>query len=130
MCLAARDLPEQKIIKIGEFSIGLCHGHQVVPWGDVESLANLQRRMDVDILVTGHTHQQSVRDHEGKYMINPGSATGAYSPFTPNVVPTFVLMAIKRNKVVTFSYSLENGETVRTTKKEFVKLAAPAKTSE
>ena len=42
---AARDLPDSKIIKIGDFSIGLSHGHQVVPWGDVESLGNLQRRM-------------------------------------------------------------------------------------
>ena len=29
---------------------------QVVPWGDKEALAILQRQMDVDILVTGHTH--------------------------------------------------------------------------
>merc|ERR1712130_285569 len=49
------DLPETKKVKIGEFSIGICHGHQIVPWGDPESLANLQRKMDVDILITGHT---------------------------------------------------------------------------
>lgn len=33
---------------------------QVVPWGDPESLANLQRTLDVDILVTGHTHKNEV----------------------------------------------------------------------
>merc|ERR1712087_808116 len=26
------DLPETKCVRIGEFSIGICHGHQVVPW--------------------------------------------------------------------------------------------------
>lgn len=24
---------------VGPFRIGLCHGHQIVPWGDPESLA-------------------------------------------------------------------------------------------
>ena len=31
--------PDQKVISVGQFRIGLTHGHQVVPWGDVESLA-------------------------------------------------------------------------------------------
>lgn len=34
---------------------------QVVPWGDKEALAILQRQLDVDILVTGHTHDFKVR---------------------------------------------------------------------
>ncbi len=29
---------------------------QVVPWGDRDALAILQRKLDCDILVTGHTH--------------------------------------------------------------------------
>merc|ERR1719189_194322 len=60
------DLPETKCVRIGEFSIGICHGHQVVPWGDPESLANLQRKMDVDILITGHTHKNEVYEYEKK----------------------------------------------------------------
>ena len=31
--------PDQKVITVGQFRIGLTHGHQVVPWGDLESLA-------------------------------------------------------------------------------------------
>lgn len=31
--------PEQKVVNVGQFRIGVCHGHQVVPWGDPESLA-------------------------------------------------------------------------------------------
>lgn len=26
--------PENKVITVGKFRIGLCHGHQIVPWGD------------------------------------------------------------------------------------------------
>lgn len=112
--------PETKVVQIGQFKIGLCHGHQVVPWGDPESLANLQRQLDVDILITGHTHKQEVFEYEKKYIINPGSATGAYSSFTSDVIPSFILMAIKGNKVVTYVYELKDGE-VSVSKSEFTK---------
>lgn len=82
--------PDQKVITVGQFRIGLTHGHQVVPWGDLESLAlvssindniiiavvrkgnstiallyttrcmsimQVQRQLDVDILISGHTHK-------------------------------------------------------------------------
>lgn len=72
--------PEQKVVTVGQFKIGLCHGHQIVPWGDPESLALIQRQLDVDILVSGHTHKFEAYEHENKFYINPGSATGAYNP--------------------------------------------------
>lgn len=34
---------------------------------------------DVDILITGHTHKFEAHRHEGCLLLNPGSATGAYS---------------------------------------------------
>ncbi len=49
-------LPETKVISIGNFKIGIIHGHQVAPWGDLEALACVQRQLDVDILISGHTH--------------------------------------------------------------------------
>jgi len=49
------DIPENKTIEISGFKIGLIHGHQVVPWGDSEALAEVQRELDCDILVSGHT---------------------------------------------------------------------------
>ncbi|KAK2636260.1 hypothetical protein Ddye_031052 [Dipteronia dyeriana] len=56
--------------------------------------AMLQRQLDVDILITGHTHQFNAYKHEGGVVINPGSATGAYSSFTYDVNPSLVLMDI------------------------------------
>lgn len=73
--------PEQKVVTVGQFRIGLCHGHQVVPWGDPEALGLIQRQLDVDILITGHTHKFEAYEHGNKFYINPGSATGAYHPF-------------------------------------------------
>jgi vacuolar protein sorting-associated protein 29 len=109
------NFPETKVLQIGAFKIGLCHGHQVrsrfaassgvfpragaqsgaqppasaysllcnrsspqvVPWGDLESLAMLQRQMDVDILVTGHTHQ--VRRHSHPPRPSSAAAVAACS---------------------------------------------------
>lgn len=120
--LDEQKFPEFKTVKIGELSIGLCHGHQVVPWGDPESLCALQRKMDVDVLITGHTHKNEVYEYEKKYIINPGSITGSYSALASESVPSFVLMAVKGRKVVTFVYELRDGE-VNVSKSEFVKAA-------
>ena len=114
------ELPESKVVKIGEFSIGLIHGHQSIPWGDPDSLALVQRQLNCDILITGHTHKNEVYEYEKKYIINPGSATGAFSSHTPAVIPSFVLMAIKGSKVVTYVYELKDGE-VNVSKSEFNK---------
>lgn len=48
-------LPETKVVQIGGFRVGLCHGHQVTPAGEVEALASLHRSLDVDVLITGES---------------------------------------------------------------------------
>lgn len=110
--------PEHKIVQIGQFKIGLMHGHQIIPWGDPHALAMMQRQLDVDILITGHTHRNEVCEYEGKWFINPGSITGAYSPLTSEVIPSFILLAIQDNKVVTYVYELRDGN-VEVSKSEF-----------
>lgn len=102
-------LPEQLVVQIGEFKIGLCHGHQVVPWGNRDSLGILAREMGVDILISGHTHQNSTTEYEGKWFINPGSITGAYSPLNSDVNASFICMIIQGDKAVNYVYEL-NGD--------------------
>ena len=113
-------LPEHKIVTIGQFKIGIIHGHQIVPWGDDGALAMMQRQLDVDILISGHTHQYGVNHFDGKWFINPGSITGAYSSLTQEVSPSFILLAVQGAKVVTYVYCLVNGE-VAVQKSEFSK---------
>ena len=72
---------------------------QVVPWGDTMALAMVQRQLDVDILISGHTHKSEVKEYEGKWFINPGSVTGAYSGLESEILPSFILLAIQGNKV-------------------------------
>ncbi len=56
---------------------GLIHGHQVLPWGDPGALGAVARELDVDILLSGHTHHLAAWEEDGRFFINPGSATGA-----------------------------------------------------
>lgn len=65
--------PETKVIQVGEVRVGLIHGHQVIPWGDHMALAMFRRRLDVDVLISGHTHKTEVTEHDGYYHINPVS---------------------------------------------------------
>jgi vacuolar protein sorting-associated protein 29 len=112
--------PDQKIVQIGDLKFGLCHGHQIVPWGDTECLAMKQREMDVDVLVTGHTHKLRAMEYEGKFLVNPGSITGAYHGFSVDVVPSFVLLDVQGSQVVTYVYEL-HGEEVKVEKIEYAK---------
>ncbi|NWI98924.1 VPS29 protein, partial [Crypturellus undulatus] len=112
--------PEEKVVTVGQFRIGLIHGHQVIPWGDVASLALLQRQLDVDILISGHTHKFEAFEHENKFYINPGSATGAYNALEINTIPSFVLMDIQASTVVVYVYQLIE-EDVKVERIEFSK---------
>ncbi|KAF7459034.1 putative vacuolar protein sorting 29 [Cryptosporidium felis] len=103
--------PEYIVLQIGEFKIGLMHGNQILPWDDPGSLEQWQRRLDCDILVTGHTHKLRVSEKNGKLFLNPGTATGAYSAITPEAPPSFILMALQGNKAVLYVYDLKDGKT-------------------
>ncbi|KAF7490160.1 Vacuolar protein sorting-associated protein 29 [Sarcoptes scabiei] len=115
------NFPDKKVVTIGQFNIGLCHGHQVVPWGDEDSLAMIQRELEVDILISGHTHKFNAFERDGKFFINPGSATGAYSALESNVIPSFVLMDIQSSTVVNYVYKLIGNE-VKVERTEFKKV--------
>lgn len=39
--------PEQKVVNVGQFRIGVCHGHQIVPWGDSEALAMVRENFQL-----------------------------------------------------------------------------------
>ncbi|KAK9844517.1 hypothetical protein WJX74_003511 [Apatococcus lobatus] len=114
---------DNEVLELGDFRIGVCHGHQVVPCGDTDALALLQRRLNVDILVSGHTHEFMAMQHEDRILINPGSATGAFSSLNPSAHPSFVLMDINGSKASVYLYNLIEEE-VRVEKMEFTKAAS------
>lgn len=98
------------MVTVGQYRIGLTHGHQITPWADPEALALVQRQLDVDILISGHTHKFEAYEHENRFYINPGSATGAYNALETTITPSFVLMDIQSTIVVTYVYQLIGDE--------------------
>ncbi|KAJ3089512.1 Vacuolar protein sorting-associated protein 29 [Quaeritorhiza haematococci] len=115
--------PMSRVVQHGQLKIGLLHGHQVIPWGDPQALSIVARKMDVDVLVSGHTHRFEAYEYEGRFFVNPGSATGAFSTLTAGTgesTPSFVLMDVQGATVVMYIYQLINGE-VKVEKLDFTK---------
>lgn len=112
--------PDTAVKNIGDFKIGVCHGHQVVPSGDREALSIVQRRLGADILIVGSTHRFTAYRHEGCIVINPGSATGAYSMENQKPIPSFALMDVDGGMATVYVYELVNDE-IKVDKIEFPK---------
>ncbi len=102
------DMPEQKLVTIGEFKIGMIHGHQVLPWGNIESLSSIQRQLDCDILLSGNTHEIDVKVADNKLYINPGSISGAFSNCVADPSPSFVLMVLQGQEAIIYLYVLND----------------------
>ncbi|RYG50320.1 YfcE family phosphodiesterase, partial [archaeon] len=119
----ADTLPETKVVSVGEFKIGLCHGHQLAPVGEPQSLALLRRQLDVDVLVTGATHRNSILEYDGHCFVNPGSITGAYNPSTDigEITPSFMLMSIQEAKIEFFLYEISAAGKLKVTRSSYTK---------
>ncbi|KAL3815313.1 hypothetical protein ACHAXA_006815 [Cyclostephanos tholiformis] len=112
--------PETKVVQLGNFRVGIIGGHQVVPWGDMFALSMVRRRLGVDVLISGNRRKEGIVEYEGGHYLFPGSITGAYDACTPNVNPSFILLAVQGSKIVCYVYELRNGE-VDVSKTEFTK---------
>ncbi|KAE9556528.1 hypothetical protein FO519_000222 [Halicephalobus sp. NKZ332] len=124
-CDEETSYPDLKVVSVGAFRIGIIHGHQIVPWGDPDALELAARQMNVDVLVSGHTHRCSVYEKNGLFFINPGSATGAFSTISTETEASFALLDVKSDTIVIYTYHLNAGN-VRVDRRVFKK---PQRTS-
>jgi vacuolar protein sorting-associated protein 29 len=113
-------LPEMITAEVGDLKFGMLHGHQVVPWGDKEALAMTQRKLDVDVLISGHTHSQKHFELDGKLFVNPGSITGAFSTVECDVTPSFILMDVQGTSITSYVYAWDGAE-LKVKKKMYAK---------
>ncbi|KAL1393296.1 vacuolar protein sorting-associated protein-like protein 29 [Phyllosticta capitalensis] len=106
----APNLALSKVVTHGSLRIGFTHGHTIIPPGDPDSLLIAARQMDVDVLLWGGTHRFEAYEMEGKFFVNPGSATGAMTtgwwPEEDEPTPSFVLMDIQGDVLVLYVYQL------------------------
>lgn len=84
---------EYEIITVENIKIGLTHG-TVYPKGDEQQLYYKAKELNVDILISGHTHQAMIKQVKDVLLLNPGS------PTQPRLSdPTVMLLEIKDSKV-------------------------------
>ena len=87
------DLPAAKVIEAQGLKIGIVHG-EVYPRADTQQLVYLAKELDVDILVSGHSHQPKIEQTDGVLLLNPGS------PIVPRLADrTVMILEINDKKV-------------------------------
>ncbi|CAN6633690.1 hypothetical protein TRVA0_014S01178 [Trichomonascus vanleenenianus] len=107
------NLPLNKVVTQGQLKIGFISGHTVVPNSDPDALLIIARQLDVDVLIWGGSHKVEVYQLEGKFFINPGSATGAfYDGWEDGEEPTpsFCLLDVQGSICIVYIYSYYDGE--------------------
>ena len=87
------DLPKAKKLEAEGLKIGVVHG-EVYPRADTQQLVYLAKELDVDILVSGHSHQPKIEKKDGVLLINPGS------PIVPRLADRTVMLLEINNKEV------------------------------
>ena len=87
------ELPKAKIIEVEGLKIGIIHG-EVYPRADSDQLLYLAKELNVDILVSGHSHQPKIEQKEGILLLNPGS------PIVPRLADRTVMLLEIKNKEV------------------------------
>ena len=87
------DLPVSRIIEVEGHKIGIIHG-EVYPRGDTQQLYYHALQLEVDILVSGHSHIAQLEKIKNVILVNPGS------PTNPRLSdPSVALMEINGNDI-------------------------------
>ena len=109
-------LPRVLKLRLAGISIGLIHGNGVHPRGNEGELAAVAKRMDVKVLISGHTHRLSVRSIEAEganlILLDPGSATGCWGGGPASRIPSLVTLEMEGNFLLVRTYELINDELV------------------
>ena len=87
------DLPKAKVVEVEGLKIGVIHG-EVYPRADSDQLIYLAKELDVDILVSGHSHQPKIEQKDGVLLLNPGS------PIVPRLADRTVMLLEINNREV------------------------------
>jgi vacuolar protein sorting-associated protein 29 len=104
-----------QIIRHGLIRIGTATGLRKDPL----EYAAVARALDVDILVTDGSHFDAFTVG-GRFVLIPGSVTGAFHVLEDNPVPSFVLIDVQPQSAVLYIYRLI-GKDVKVEKLEFNK---------
>lgn len=105
----SRAFPRSASIKLENCKIGLIHGTGVRPRGNPRALAKIAHELVVDVLISGHTHTQSVGVCDNILLMNPGSATGSWGGGSSTGIPSFQTIEEIDKKLKIVSSFLKSG---------------------
>ena len=98
-----------KVVVHGQFRIGIISGFSIIPNDDPDALAIAARQLDVDLLLWAGSHRLEAFELDGKFLLNPGSITGALSHGWVDsdvVTPSFCLLDVQGLTCTIYIYSL------------------------
>lgn len=85
------DLPNSETFTENQTEIGVYHGTGITPRGDHETLQKIaEKDLEVEILITGHTHHEEITELEKCTIINPGTCTGVGGGSSQKSNPTMI----------------------------------------
>lgn len=97
----ASALPLAQVVTHGALRVGFLEGFTAVAPAEMDLLLAEANKLDVDVLCWGGTHRFDAYEYEGKFFVNPGSATGAFvsgwvgeGEGVGEMVPSFCLMDV------------------------------------
>jgi len=108
--------PDRELLEVDGWRIGLIHGHIIYPRGDKEQLLEVAKRLNVHVLISGHTHSDFIHFQGGILLLNPGSAVGAWS-FVASGIPSFMVLELSPHQVIVNLYKLVRDELTRIIRK-------------
>ncbi|MHA1783766.1 MAG: YfcE family phosphodiesterase [Candidatus Helarchaeota archaeon] len=97
--------PDKEIVELEGWRIGLIHGDIIHPRGNIKKLITVAHNLNVNVLVSGHTHADMVKFKDKVLLINPGSATAAWS-FVSSNVSSFIILEITSQSLMVYLYKL------------------------
>ncbi|MCD6113966.1 MAG: YfcE family phosphodiesterase [Thermoprotei archaeon] len=100
-------LPEYVVEEVNNIKMGLIHGDQVYPRGDVEGLLRIARNLKVNVLINGHTHYLRIIAVDNVLLVNPGSLTGVWSGGYASMRPSMIIGYVEEpGKIRLVSYEV------------------------
>ncbi len=101
-------LPKTQVFEYEGFKIGVHHGDGFYPRGDKVKLSMIAQKLGVNILVSGHTHSDSIKvgSTSRELLLNPGSLTGVWGGGGGSFTPSFMVLEFMNNALTVKTYRL------------------------
>ena len=112
-------LPTHAKFQADDIVVGVVHGHQVYPRGDVVKLTGVAKRLGAQLLISGHTHYPFIRVYGGVLHVNPGSLTGVWGGGGGSMKPSLAYVAVNGCRVHVEVFEERSGRVVKIAEEDY-----------